>query len=104
MRMSVATATLLIVIAGCDSAPPAPMPDASSPACASSAECDDGLFCSGVETCVAGECACAMFSRATALLAASAMRAAPASSVSGRMMANSSPPYRATVPTERAAR
>ncbi|MFK8002317.1 MAG: hypothetical protein AB8H86_22160 [Polyangiales bacterium] len=27
------------------------------PACSSNADCDDGLFCTGVETCVAGSCA-----------------------------------------------
>src|SRR5690606_40719273 len=31
-------------------------PDAS-PACETDAECDDGLFCTGVEACVEGRCA-----------------------------------------------
>jgi len=36
--------------------PPPPPPPPPPPDCASDAECDDGAFCNGAETCVSGSC------------------------------------------------
>jgi len=41
----------LLVSAGCQAPPPSP-----GPACEADADCDDGLFCNGPETCVDGDC------------------------------------------------
>lgn len=48
------TATLV----GCDAAPPAADagPDAPPAACSADGDCDDGLFCTGIESCVGGVC------------------------------------------------
>ena len=45
-----ALASLVLLCCGC------PLAFPHSPMCETDAECDDGLFCTGVETCVLGTC------------------------------------------------
>src|SRR5687767_11213066 len=53
----------VMLFAGCESAAPAPEPPADvgrkakpGDPCTTRADCDDGVFCSGVEECLAGAC------------------------------------------------